>query len=86
MILRTLLVLAICVSALQVILARHDARVLFIERNIMEKKRDALIEEWRRLQLELSTWTTDPYVETEARNQLGLHYPDNKKLLLLGVE
>lgn len=84
---KTLLFLALTVgvfvSAMQVVIARHDARTLFVEIQKLEKIRDELNEEWGRLQLEQSTWATDVRVETLARSELGMKMPESDTLVLL---
>jgi cell division protein FtsL len=84
---KTLLFLALTVgvfvSAMQVVIARHDARTLFVEIQKLEKIRDELNEEWGRLQLEQSTWATDVRVENLARSELGMKMPERDTLVLL---
>lgn len=84
---KTLLFLALTVgvfvSAMQVVIARHDARTLFVEIQKLEEIRDELNEEWGRLQLEQSTWATDVRVETLARSELGMKMPESDTLVLL---
>ena len=55
---------AVFFSAVQVVIARHETRKLFVEIQAQEKQRDNLNEEWGRLQLEQSTWATDARIES----------------------
>lgn len=70
-------------SALEVVVARHEARKLFVEIQALEKIRDNLNEEWTRLLLEQSTWATDARIETVARNELGMKVPDSESLRVI---
>ena len=73
---------AVLISAVEVVIARHETRKLFIEIQDLEKNRDQLNEEWGRLQLEQSTWATDVRVESFARMQLGMKNPERKFMVL----
>jgi len=81
--LTSLLVLTIFVSAIQIVFSQHQTRKLFVEIQVLEKKRDALNEEWGRLQLEQSTWATDDRIEAIAREDLGMVEAEVKSLVLL---
>lgn len=74
---------AIFLSALQVVLTRHETRRLFVELQAMERTRDALKEEWGRLQLEQSTWAINDRVESVARTKLGMKMPEQSSVVLL---
>ncbi len=78
-----LLYCALFVSAVEVVIARHETRKLFVEIQALEKDRDQLNEEWGRLQLEQSTWATDDRIESFARTRLGMKKPDEKSMVLL---
>lgn len=71
-----LLVAAVFVSAVCTVTGQHEARHLFVEIQNQEKRRDSLNEEWGRLQLEQSTWSTDDRIESIARTKLQMHEPD----------
>ena len=77
------LLIAVFVSALQVVIAQHEARKLFVEIQSQEKTRDDLNEEWTRLLLEQSTWATDARIESVARNQLDMRRPGPDTLLVI---
>lgn len=77
------LYVAIFLSALQVVIAQHEARRLFVELQSLEKQRDELNEEWGRLQLEQSTWATNDRIETIARNELNMKMPEQNLIMLL---
>lgn len=77
------LIVAVLVSALQVVVAQHRARKYFVELQELEQKQDRLNEEWGRLQLEQSTWATDDRVEKIARTELNMTDPDTNSIVLI---
>jgi len=74
---------AVFISAMEVVVARHQARKLFVEVQSLEKTRDELNEEWGRLQLEQSTWATDIRIESLTRSELDMRTPDINSIVLL---
>ena len=79
----SLLALAVFVSALEVVIAQHRARKLFVEIQQQEKIHNDLDDLWSRLQLEQSTAATDDRIETQARSKLGMVEPDSDSIRLL---
>lgn len=79
----TLLGVVVFFSAVEVVIARHDTRKLFVEIQRLEKDRDDLNEEWGRLQLEQSTWTTDARIESVSRTELHMIEPETRSVLLI---
>ena len=71
------------VSAVQVVVAQHQARQTFRELQKLELVRDELNEEWGRLQLEQSTWATDDRIEQAARTRLNMIDPETNTTVLL---
>jgi len=78
-----MLAAAVFVSAVKVVLVQHEARRAFAETQALEDKRDALNEEWGRLQLEQSTWATADRIERLARSKLHMVNPDADSIVLL---
>ncbi len=74
---------AVFVSAIEVVLAQHNARKLFVEIQELEQGQDELNEEWGKLQLEQSTWATDDRVEELARTRLEMREPGVNSLVLI---
>jgi cell division protein FtsL len=74
---------AVFVTAVEVVFARHQARKLFVEIQVLEKTRDDLNEEWGRLQLEQSTWATNARIETLARTRLDMKTPAMESLVVI---
>lgn len=77
------LMIAVLVSALQVVIAQHQSRKLFVEIQEQERIQDELNDLWSRLQLEESTWATDDRVETQARTRLNMIDPGSDSLKIL---
>lgn len=79
----TLLGVTVFFSAVEVVIARHDTRKLFVEIQRLEKDRDDLNEEWGRLQLEQSTWATDARIESVSKTELHMIEPEMRSVLLI---
>ena len=82
MIVNMLLFIAVFYSAMEVVVAKHETRKLFAEILDLERERDALSEEWGRIQLEQSTWATDDRIESVARTKLNMTSPEQKTILV----
>ena len=78
-----LLGVAVFLSALAIIDARHQNRVLFEQTQQLRQDRDQLNIEWGRLLLEQSTWSTHAYIEESAAQKLGMHTPVNPEILVV---
>lgn len=78
-----LLFAAVLVSALLAVQARHQSRVVFADIQSLEQRRDALNEEWARLQLEQSTWAMANRIESLARTKLDMRSPKPEQLVLV---
>lgn len=71
----SILLLAVIVSAIAVVWARHQGRVSFVELSQLQNQRDALNVEFGRLELEQATWAAPGRIEQIARGQLGMVNP-----------
>lgn len=71
------LVAAVFVSALLVVRAKHHARELQHELQVLRVERDRLATEWAQLRLEESTWANPDRVARIARQRLDMHQPRN---------
>jgi len=69
------LAVAVVVSGVLVVAAKHDSRRLFVELQELEREEDRLQIDWGRLQIEQSTWATHPRIESLARERLELEVP-----------
>ena len=77
------LAVLVFLSALQIVVTRHQSRKLFSELQQLELNRDAMTVEWGRLQLEEATWGTHGRVEELARDKLGLTQPALDAIVLV---
>ena len=68
-----------------VVYSKHSVRKAFVELQSLQKQFDELQVEWRRLQLEQSTWATHSRVERLAREKLDMHLVDGSGLIFLRV-
>ena len=79
MIARALLFLALLLAtigtAIGVVFARQQSRVLFAELTRLGNERDDLNFEFGRLQLEQATWAENNRIEQIARGRLGMVSP-----------
>jgi cell division protein FtsL len=77
----SLLLIMVLGSALAVIYVKHQSRVLFAELRSIQKQQDHQIIQWGRLQLQNTTLATHSNVETRARKDLKMLWPDSIELV-----
>ena len=70
------LLVASIVTAIGVVYARHQHRLLFVELSRLEKARDELNIEFGRLQLEQATVAESNRIDQVARLRLGMKFPE----------
>ena len=75
MVVLVLLLIAVIGSALGVIYARQQNRLLFGELTRLTHEKDDLDTEFGRLELEQATWAETNRIEQVARGQLGMINP-----------
>ncbi len=85
-ILAAVLVLAVMVSAIGVIYAKHRNRMLYVELTHLQQQQDELNVDWGRLQLEQSTWATHSRIEKVARSKLGMRNVNYGEVVILKDE
>jgi len=78
-----LLVASLFVSALAVVMSRHEHRQAFMLHQAALSERDALNLEWTQLQLEQATWATQARIENAARDRLGMTKPDPARIVYI---
>ena len=66
---------AVMVTAIACIYARHESRKQFTNLQALTEERDRLEVEWGRLQIEQSAWSTHARVEKLARNKMKMRNP-----------
>lgn len=77
------LVVLIVVSAINVIYAKHQNRMLYVELRKLQKTRDSLNIDWDRLQIEQSTYATHSRIEGEARKKLAMRNVDYNEVIVV---
>ena len=77
------LVVAVMVSAIGVILTKHENRKLFAQLQSLQKERDAMDVEWGQLQLEQGAWATHSRVERIARRRLNMVMPETESMVIV---
>lgn len=78
-----LLLVAVVVSGLAVVHARHSGRNLYNELQRLETRSDQLKVIWSQLQLEQAAWSEPGRVERIARERLGMNKPDSGNIVLI---
>jgi len=79
----SLLALAVIISAVSVVYAKHQARKLFVEVQSLGYEKDRMDVEWGQLQLEQGTLTTQGQVEHDARTRLGMIIPAPDRMVIV---
>ena len=77
------LTVAVMVSAIASVYAKHESRKLFTELQALSTERDEMEVDWGKLQIEQSTWSTYGRVEQMARDQMDMHVPPPDQVNLL---
>jgi cell division protein FtsL len=81
--LAVVLAVALFGSALALVTVRHDGRKASFELERLEQERDALNDDWGRLQLEQATVRTQAQVESLARSKLSMTVPRAEDVVLM---
>lgn len=79
----TALSAAVMVSAIAVIMVKHESRKRFVALQVLEKERDQMNVEWGRLQLEQGAWATHSRVERIARKKLHMFIPSTESVVIV---
>ncbi|HEY3858476.1 MAG TPA: cell division protein FtsL [Gammaproteobacteria bacterium] len=74
---------AVFLSAIALIDARHQNRVLFEQLEHLHQERDQLNINWGQLLLEQSTWSTHAYIEQSATQKLDMGIPADPQVLVV---
>ena len=70
--------LAVFLSAMEVVLYRHETRELFLVLQELRAQQNELDREWGQLLLEQGTWGTHGRIEDIAREKLNMTLPDTE--------
>ena len=77
------LALAVLISAIAVIEAKHESRKRFVALQALETERDRMNVEWGQLQLEQGTWATHSRIESIAYKQLHMVIPEMGSIVII---
>lgn len=81
--LNMVLIILLVLSAFAVIYIKDVNRRHFIQYQALQITHDKLYEDWRKLMLEQSTWSTQARVQKIAQNRLGMNIPSSKEVIIL---
>lgn len=76
----SVLVVSVFVSAIEVVLQRHETRKLFSILQELQAEQNELDREWGQLLLEQGTWGTHGRIEDIARDKLNMTLPEIKEV------
>ena len=82
-VLLVVLILGSIASAIGIVYARHQHRLLFVELSRLEKVRDELNIEFGRLQLEQATVAESNRIDQIARLRLGMQFPEAADIVVV---
>lgn len=77
------LLLAVMASAIAVVWARQENRMLFMQLSKLQNERDHLNIQFGRLELEQATWADPARIEAVARDKLGMVEPKPADIRLI---
>jgi len=75
--------LAVVLSALAVVYAKFQSRILFTELQGLNKAQDRMDIEWGQLQLEQSTWAAHGRIERLAHKKLQMVLPEAGQIVVV---
>ncbi|WP_255683450.1 cell division protein FtsL [Luteimonas sp. MHLX1A] len=78
-----IVLVAIVITAIGVVHARHQHRQLFSQLTRLENARDELNIEFGRLQLEQATWAESTRIDQVARERLGMKFPETADIVVI---
>lgn len=79
----SMLLLLVVLSAIGVVYSSHLSRQLFTEQAILLEKNDQMQLEWAQLLLEQSAWSSPGRIEIVAGDELGMTVPKTKDMQLI---
>ncbi|MFQ5544689.1 MAG: cell division protein FtsL [Acidiferrobacterales bacterium] len=80
------LVMLVMLTAMTVVMLRHQSRLLFVEYQSLQAKRDSLNIEWGKLLLEEGAWSEHRRVETLARDRLHMATPVARRVVIVNEQ
>ena len=76
------MLVAITSSALGVVYARHESRLLAVRLSALETQQDEGLAEWSRLQIEQGWLADASQIEKKARGVLHMRQPEKTQILI----
>ena len=76
------MLIAIISSALGVVYARHESRLLAVRLSALETQQDEGLAEWSRLQIEQGWLADASQIEKKARGVLHMRQPEKTQILI----
>ena len=73
-------------SALLVVVVKHESRKLFVELQGLERGRDELNVNWGRLKVESGYLSSHDRVRSEAEKRLAMDRPDPGRMAIVNLE
>ena len=73
-------------TALLVVIVKHESRKLFVELQGLERVRDELNVNWGRFKLESGYLASHDRVRSEAETRLGMDRPDPGRVAIVNLE
>ncbi len=80
------LVMLVMLTAMAVVMLRHQSRLLFVEYQSLQTERDSLNIEWDKLLLEEGTWSEHRRVEALARDRLHMATPVAYRVVIVNKQ
>ena len=73
-------------TALLVVIVKHESRKLFVELQGLERVRDELNVNWGRLKIESGYLASHDRVRSQAETRLGMDRPDPGRVAIVNLE
>lgn len=80
-----ILILGVFLSAISVVYVTHYQRKLFVELQQLKNQKDAMDEQWGKLQLEENTLSRSARIEKKARKKLNMMIPEPEQIIYVKV-
>lgn len=77
---------ALVLSALFVVVVKHESRKLFVELQALERARDELNVNWSQLRIESGYLASHDRIRSVAETRLGMDRPDPGRTAIVNLE
>lgn len=77
---------ALVLSALFVVVVKHESRKLFVELQTLERTRDELNVNWSQLRIESGYLASHDRIRSVAETRLGMDRPDPGRTAIVNLE